>query len=276
MKVTPIPIKIENSTFWTLNVNEEMLAVDYNNQLYFEISNEEFKDCLQTNKHNFICAPTMVKKIEENKNCIIDEVYNRTEINQCNIQQHEIQGLIWKQLYATNTWMFITNQSTRIAISCSGERQEITINATGIIRISQDCLLKTKKSILNPKRDKKLSVLGSYIKQFNKPYNHTRSTQQITKVIEESIFHAEDSFKQLKDEEETLNADIRNIKWRSTTSQSIITSTTTTLLIAIILALVLGIRFYIQHRNKSHTKDNDHEAVQLEPLYSTILGETQN
>ncbi|XP_031342802.1 uncharacterized protein LOC116170471 [Photinus pyralis] len=276
MKVTPIPIKIENSTFWTLNVNEEMLAVDYNNQLYFEISNEEFKDCLQTNKHNFICAPTMVKKIEENKNCIIDEVYNRTEINQCNIQQHEIQGLIWKQLYATNTWMFITNQSTRIAISCSGERQEITINATGIIRMSQDCLLKTKKSILNPKRDKKLSVLGSYIKQFNKPYNHTRSTQQITKVIEESIFHAEDSFKQLKDEEETLNADIRNIKWRSTTSQSIITSTTTTLLIAIILALVLGIRFYIQHRNKSHTKDNDREAVQLEPLYSTIPGETQN
>ncbi|XP_031346826.1 uncharacterized protein LOC116173472 [Photinus pyralis] len=242
MKITSIPIKIENTTFWTLESINGVLAVDYNNQQYFEMTNEEFKESIKIAKHKFVCAPTVVKKIEENPNCIINEMYNRTEKNQCSIQQHHFQDIVWKQLYMTNTWMFVTAQPTRVAVTCNNKRQDVVLNATGILKVSQDCLVQTRRNILNPKRDFDTSVLGTYIKHLNTRINQDTRMPDQKLIEEEPVLKAEDHFGSIIKEEAELQNDIHNTIWRTVTTKSVATSTITILIIISTIGVIFGLK----------------------------------
>ncbi|XP_031333712.1 uncharacterized protein LOC116163752 isoform X1 [Photinus pyralis] len=264
MKITPIPLKMEDSTVWELSTDNNIISVDYNNQLYFELTDEEFKNSIKIEKHKFLCAPTVVKKMEDSPNCIIREIYNHTENSNCNIQQHTITSTIWKQLYMENTWMFITKQPTRVAIICNGRRQEVMLNNTGIINLSQDCRLQTRQSILNPRRDKSIMVLGSYIKHVNISTQHTKRHPHHVHPLEEPVVKAGEQLNQLRDKEQELQNHIRETAWQKVTTHSMMTSTLTTIII-ITASLAIG-GGYIWYKRRQQPSRQTTEDIKMEPI----------
>lgn len=61
-----------------------------------------------------------------------------------------LTAITWEKLYQPNAWMFIAVRPTDLAIICQGHREKVTINKTGIIKISEDCIIKTKQNIIMP------------------------------------------------------------------------------------------------------------------------------
>ncbi|XP_031342965.1 uncharacterized protein LOC116170601 [Photinus pyralis] len=258
MKITPIPLKMEDSTVWELSTDNNIISVDYNNQLYFELTDEEFKNSIKIEKHKFLCAPTVVKKMEDSPNCIIREIYNHTENSNCNIQQHTITSTIWKQLYMEN------KQPTRVAIICNGRRQEVMLNNTGIINLSQDCRLQTRQSILNPRRDKSIMVLGSYIKHVNISTQHTKRHPHHVHPLEEPVVKAGEQLNQLRDKEQELQNHIRETAWQKVTTHSMMTSTLTTIII-ITASLAIG-GGYIWYKRRQQPSRQTTKDIKMEPI----------
>lgn len=167
MKVTPIPIRFEGDQYWIPKVTNNILAINYNIQRYYEISDAELRRCLTLEKHFFITSPTVVHSIEHNPNCIIDQIYDRADKYHCPVQKITTTSIKWKQLSKQNTWMFITNKQTRFAVTCNGRREEVKVNQTGIISLTQDCSITTGQNILNPTVSADIPVLSTAIKALN-------------------------------------------------------------------------------------------------------------
>ncbi|KAH9638383.1 hypothetical protein HF086_004185 [Spodoptera exigua] len=106
--VTPVPKKNMNNTFESIEVSRAFLAIDYNNELYFELDHEEFKECIQRHEQ-FLCFPGVVKNMQLNENCIVDQLFKNQTNTKCPTHIFEMSSnIIWKQLCMQNSWLFIT------------------------------------------------------------------------------------------------------------------------------------------------------------------------
>ncbi|KAL3280936.1 hypothetical protein HHI36_004163 [Cryptolaemus montrouzieri] len=162
IKVTPIPLKITKTSYWISKEPRTVLAVDYNTQIYFELTDDELKSSIPLTANAFLCSPMVVKNIDSNPNCIIDHLHNRLDRFKCHIEEKTSTGIIWKELYMANSWLYITDHTTSIAVICQGNRTELTIQESGIIQKSQDCIIKTRSLTLTPKLlYKSIPVLSS-------------------------------------------------------------------------------------------------------------------
>ncbi|KAH9630796.1 hypothetical protein HF086_001024 [Spodoptera exigua] len=131
INVTPVPKKNMNNTFESIEVSRAFLAIDYNNELYFELDHEEFKDCIQRHEQ-FLCFPGVVKNMQLNENCIVDQLFKNQTNTKCPTHIFEMSSnIIWKQLCMQNSWLFITKTSSTISIVCDSKREEITIQDVG-------------------------------------------------------------------------------------------------------------------------------------------------
>lgn len=75
-----------------------------------------------------------MKSIKTNPNSTIEEIYQRTETKQCELQQHKIHTLVWNRLYTRNTWSFITTTTQNIGVTWDRIRQDVAPNNGRIIQ----------------------------------------------------------------------------------------------------------------------------------------------
>lgn len=274
IKVTPVPLKIENGTYWTLDVPSELLAVDYNSQTYFELTKEEFRSSIKLSTNKYLCSPAVVRNIQTSPNCIIDEIYQQTEMPRCAIRKNKIGSIIWKQLYMTNTWMFITNKPTKIAITCKGIREDVAINATGIIQISQDCIIQTKQNILTPKMFDTVPVLAGLVKtvQVQIPSNIKWDTNAQHEIETEPVFRSSDQLGGLRDEEQVFQEDFQGNIWK-TVSHSTITSSLTT--VVILCVVIFGWSMYKKKEKQPEQSTATTTEFEMVPLYAQPSATTQ-
>ena len=270
MKVTPVPLKILNGSYWTLEVPNEIIAVDYNSQLYFQISDSDLRNCWQREDHNYLCNPTSVQNIENSPNCIVDEIYQRTDDTSCKIVKYKITSIIWKQLYMPNTWMFITNNPNRIALTCNGIREDITINNTGILQVSQDCIIKTRQNILAPKRTDRIQILAGYGKHVAVNINTTIESHAIKplEVEDEPVIGISNQFDEIKSGEEHLQEHLSEKAWKEIKTHNLLSHSITIGICIAIILLVIGAQYLwkARHRHVQPRKPaTDHEMVELRP-----------
>ncbi|CAH1114773.1 unnamed protein product [Psylliodes chrysocephalus] len=152
IRVTPTPFYLANGSYYLLDISRNLIAIDYNNNLYFELSEEEINHCIPVPNHQYICSPSAVRNIETSPNCVIDEIYERPGRNYCHVRQFSTSSIVWQQLHMPNTWLFLTDKPTKIAVTCSGIREDVLLNITGFIKLLEDCVIKTNQNILQPKR----------------------------------------------------------------------------------------------------------------------------
>ncbi|KAH9633480.1 hypothetical protein HF086_016473 [Spodoptera exigua] len=165
--VTPVPKKNMNNTFESIEVSRAFLAIDYNNELYFELDHEEFKECIQRHEQ-FLCFPGVVKNMQLNENCIVDQLFKNQTNTKCPTHIFEMSSnIIWKQLCMQNSWLFITKTSSTISIVCDSKREEITIQDVGVIKIADNCIIKSVNNRLAAKRTLSIQVAESFSKQLN-------------------------------------------------------------------------------------------------------------
>ena len=280
LKTTPIPLNITQGSYWILNIPNEILAVDYNSQLYFQLTEKEFKESIHIGQELYICSPTTTRSLEESPSCIIDEIYQRTDNTTCHVQKNSIQSVIWKQLYTPNAWMFITENKLRIAVVCDGVREDVTLNQTGIIAISQHCIIKTKRNILTPKRTETATVLESFVRPVNINMSLVMSSTQWKPLQEEPVIEAANQLNELKNHELAIRDAVKETAWTTVHHRLIVSSTVMSTMV--LVGFILGLSIWIMRKatqpknSKQKTQDDEAESIPLEPLHvhsSTTSGE---
>lgn len=269
LKITPIPLKITQEAYWILDISSGFLAVDYNTQLYFQLTEEELHNCHSIQTDTYICSPTTTRNLEKSSNCILDEIYQRTENTSCPVLKQPIQSTIWKKLYTPNAWMFLSGSKVKVAVICDGIREDVTLNKTGIIQISQNCLIKTNKNILTPRRSDTTAVLGVMVHpvKINVTSYMPASNRTIT-TIDEPVLDVSNNLKKLESEETAIKQDVEEKEWRSLHHHSIISNVCSVILITITIGL-LGYLWYNHKRRTrpvTHNDPNQH-GTQLEPIH---------
>ncbi|KAL3271764.1 hypothetical protein HHI36_022234 [Cryptolaemus montrouzieri] len=121
-------MKKQNGTFVGIQISTPFLAVNYDTQKYFEISNDEVIQAISFDGNTYIYDPTIIKSMDKNPNCIIDQIYGRVDEPVCRNTLYTVKTIAWKELHKPNTWFFIANVPSKAAIICEGRRQEIKSN----------------------------------------------------------------------------------------------------------------------------------------------------
>lgn len=240
IKATPIPRKINEDTYISVDISTKFLAIDYNNQKYFEMTDYKFENSIPVMDNAYLCTPTVVSSIENNHNCIIDELYHRTDKSNCLSHQIKIKGIVWKQLYMVNTWLFIANQPTRAAIICNSIREDVILNNTGIIKISPVCIIETKRNTLQSKTISTIPVLATYVKNItiniNPMVKATKFNEEL--IPPEPVLAPSDHMSSLITEESNIQQKIEETSWNTIHTYSSITSCVTSIMVLLIVTLV--------------------------------------
>lgn len=269
IKATPIPLRIENDSYWVLDLTKEIIAINYNTQLYFQLNEYELKNSIALDVNQYICSPTTVRSIENSPNCVIDEIYQRSEHTSCDIMVNKIHSIIWKQLYTVNSWMFITNKKIKVALTCNGIREDVQLNMTGIIQTSPDCIISTRQNILTPRRNDHVTVLAGFTKNVSVNIQPNITYKHYEDLPEEPVMKVSDHFKKIKSEEEEIQNDLQETTWHSV-KPHVINNTIiiTVILIIIILAWVIQINYCRKPERLQGNPQQQREMVELETLYS--------
>lgn len=266
LKVTPIPLYVTNQSYGIMEISADVIAVEYNSQVYFQISDSELQNSIKIKEDRYLCAPSVVKNLETNKNCVIDEIYGRTEHNTCNVQEVALKSIVWKQLYRKNSWLYITEKVRKIALICNGEREDVSLNKTGIIQISQECIIRTKQNILSPRQMMNVRLVEGFTRHIPINFNTTwqgHRHHDVKKLGDEPIIGLSDEFGRLKDQEMDIQDKIREISWKHiSTHPAIITSVSGFVVASLILISWVAVRL---RRHWNHRRSRREAEVSLEP-----------
>lgn len=262
MRITPTPLKITNHHYWTLKTSTNIIAVDYNAQTYFELTEEEFQKCMKITEHQLVCNPSVIKKIDTNPHCLIDYIYDRLEDTaKCPLKKLPLRSIIWKQLQMRNTWMFVVGRPTKIAIICDGDREDVTINSTGIIQITQNCLINTNRNVLAPKRMDTSPAINSY----SKPVNITILPANVEKAHNiqlEPVLKLQESLSNIATEEEEIQEQLEEHPWKNIHHHPVAIGLGT----AIIVAILCATTWCIVRRCLRPKRGIDSQMIELKPL----------
>lgn len=273
LKVTPIPLRITNQSYWIVEVPTDVIAVEYNSQVYFQLSDEELRESISIKEDTYLCSPSVVKNIESNQNCVIDEIYGRTEKNACDVREVKITSIVWKQLYTSNSWVYVTNKIRRVALICNGIREDITLNNTGIIQISQECIIKTKRNILTPKKTATVRLLEGFTKHVPMSYNATRPAQHhhdVEKLGDEPIIGLSEEFGRLTEQETDIQSELQDVSWKHISHHPAIISSVTGFTIFGLMLIIWGVVRFLprrfQSKGRREAPDPPETMVPLKPL----------
>ncbi|GAB0093955.1 hypothetical protein DMENIID0001_091490 [Sergentomyia squamirostris] len=141
---TSIPQHITNNTFTIQDIEHPLIGMNFHEQKYFSITTEEIKNCQRIQPATLICQVEVLCNILEHASCMINQILDKKNEERCPIKKVTLKDILWKKMSVENSWLYIVEKPTLIAVICSGFREEVTINTTGIIQIKRDCLIKTK------------------------------------------------------------------------------------------------------------------------------------
>jgi hypothetical protein len=159
-----IPQRVDNNTFATSLSETKFLAINFNDQRYFQTGLTELAKFINAQTQAYLCAPSLIHNMELHSDCIIDFIINRDEEWTCPVTRFTVKDTIWKQLTMDNTWMIISNKLVNAAINCNGIRTEIKIKNTAILKVQKGCIMTTKDKILLSQQQSSIDVHSTYQK----------------------------------------------------------------------------------------------------------------
>lgn len=179
LEVIPVPLEIKGNSYLTLDIPNEIIAVDYNKQLYFYLTDEDLSKSVRLQGDIYLCTPKIIKKMQDYPICVLDHINNSSRNKTCETKRNDITSIIWKELRTKNAWMFITNKPTKVAVLCNNNRENVHIDKSGIFQIPQNCVIRSKRSILSQRiEDDTPYTQLAYIKDVSADLN--KPTPQIS------------------------------------------------------------------------------------------------
>ncbi|KAL1516406.1 hypothetical protein ABEB36_000324 [Hypothenemus hampei] len=258
-----------------MDIPTDIIGVDYNSQQYFTLTAEELENSNKIQNHLYICSPLQIKNMETNPHCGLNEIYQKVDSTICPVSRRKFNTVIWQQLYTTNTWLFISPNKSRIAITYNGIREEATINRTGIITTSSNCIISTKPITLAPRYTETIPVMAGYIRPV--VANLTLSKINFNTVIKpiEEVRKPPDNLEGLKQNQEALQEELEHTHWYQVKHHSVIFSSATTISILIGITIIIGVTRGIRwcknrrptsSRTAGKQENHEPEEFELRPL----------
>lgn len=250
MSITSLPKRVDGDLFTTQVIPNPILAVDADNELYFELHHEDLHNGLMMDSNQYLCSPDAVLDMNKIPNCALDVIYGRTQTSSCVQQTFHVPNQVWKHLYMINTWMFITNKPERISLRCNGELEGIWVKESGIIQLNQTCTLDTGKSLLKTRTLTQIQAIAAYHKAINISAAPVLNTSSIRKNGI-PILKAHEDFGKLLLEEQILKDEEASTVWR--TIHPHVTSTISGVVVSL---LFIGGAYGVWHFTRRKVKNN--------------------
>ncbi|XP_045477909.1 uncharacterized protein LOC123683056 [Harmonia axyridis] len=265
--------------------------MEYNVQKYFELSSEQFEQAIRISQNEYILNPSIIRDMENDPNCIIDEIYNRTDKPTCRKTNIQVSDIKWKELRKENTWLFVTNNSRRIAVICNGKREDTTLNGTGVIHSTSGCTIQTKKSTLQAHTRDETSIITTFNKEVPPNILSFKNEKDNPDIALEPSWKASDMLDQLLIDRNDLDSQSET-PWKSVTLHTSITSFATTLAVILIaITIYVGMKKFTARYEKTSKEESPTREIpqpaprsqrpadsasrfELEPIYSRV--QTQN
>lgn len=109
--------------------------------------------------------------------------------------------LVWKRLYTPNTCLFITPTSQKFDVTCEVIRHDVTLNNSGNIHTSQECVTKTNQNILSHKRADAVVVLASFMKAIRPIINKPLTVPHSKEIAMEIVLTKADDLRSILEDE---------------------------------------------------------------------------
>ncbi|CAD7076837.1 unnamed protein product [Hermetia illucens] len=214
IQASAIPQRLNNNLFVIPEIHEGILGLNYDEQLYFEISREELDNSFALNTTSYMIQLRALYNIQMHPNCLITQVYNSYEGKNCSTQHFQMHSIILKKLYTPNTWIYATPSPTVAYALCNGQRSEIVLKEEGIIQLTSDCSLTTKEIILLSEQRDLSTNLKVYFKPFAANINSSVAIETVPILNGSTLLEATGSFSTIVQEAYKNQELSKNMAWK--------------------------------------------------------------
>lgn len=140
-----IPFKAE-SNYKLMQLSSEYIAVNFEKNSYISLKNEDFRQCIKRQKHNFICHANIPVFNLQNKNapCEAKLLGHRTTTSPCDVRSVSCEEA-WIKLQESNSWLVVCCGRCELRTVCENDVISQTITSMAIVTLRQGCVLRSKE-----------------------------------------------------------------------------------------------------------------------------------
>lgn len=171
IKITPVPVKIENDLFSILVPNHEMVALSEDKKKYAIISEGELDHCEVIPSKGYACPNLPVFNSELNPICEVAIVKRDIQgIDKCDLKVLRIKTEFWMSLHSKFSWVFAVNKKTNAFITDrSGKRFQIDITNSGMVILEAGAKLESDAVSVKAPTYERIELELEYVSGNNTP-----------------------------------------------------------------------------------------------------------
>lgn len=155
LKLTSFPQTLKNGLYSFIIPDHEYIAIDSFRETFITFSNKELENChdlrYRSTTPELICMQSspVMQTSSGRDDCGITLLSPTPKDNKCNIRVTNITSEIFLKLRQPNSWIYNFPQQQVVYIRCSNlPTMEKIIQGTGILKIKQDCQIKTNNILI--------------------------------------------------------------------------------------------------------------------------------
>nr|ABA56491.1 Iris [Drosophila yakuba] len=158
-RLTPIP-RLNNDEIQLVNNETPYLGVNDHLDRYFPLRNLD--DCIELGEEKFVCRHNHITYATADDSCACSLAAIRNQSSEACTFRSVGKKSQWTPMLAPNSWMVALTKELTLTGVCSGERQELRINGSGILSIRSDCVVRSPAVNLQGENRKRIPSRKGY------------------------------------------------------------------------------------------------------------------
>ncbi|XP_039501750.1 LOW QUALITY PROTEIN: uncharacterized protein LOC120458231 [Drosophila santomea] len=158
-RLTPIP-RLNNDEIQLVDNETPYLGVNDHLDRYFPLRNLD--DCIELGEEKFVCRHIHITYTTADDSCACSLAAIRNQSSEACTFRPVGKKSQWTPMLAPNSWMVALTKELTLTGVCSGERQELRINGSGILSIRSDCVVRSPAVNLQGENRKRIHSRKGY------------------------------------------------------------------------------------------------------------------
>lgn len=161
LKLHPIPAPI-NNTMVVIEPCSDLIAITAHRDEYYTLTEQQWAACTPLTEDEILCPNMQTKFNADADKCLCEmSLLNNITRTSCSMAPFT-NNMSLRQLTHSNQWMYTMPYSTQVTTVCEHEHSRLTLQGTGLIKISPDCTLKYRSMFIQGHQTYSTSVHTSY------------------------------------------------------------------------------------------------------------------
>lgn len=148
----PLPVA-RGSELTYAQISSKYIAVNLKKSTYILLTGDDFGQCIQQRSTNFLCKTNLPSyDLHSNKAPCEAKLLSHQNIAPCDLVPTVCKDE-WIKLHSLNSWLAICCDSCSLRTICSNDITTYTMNSSGLVTLSQGCVLQSKDLTLVAHRE---------------------------------------------------------------------------------------------------------------------------